>query len=160
MRWGALTAIGLDFFWTLSLGGSQVFRTKAPKSETHFLQGPLQQPSCQQNSCPPVRAASVGPEVEPLAQARVANFKWTKASQQAWQTVWSGRGWFAHEKRQGFMKCNQQHVVDHGKSGVLGVDSLSIIFNHRSFQQPVVSPGLSMVSGKESDPRKEWGRCP
>ena len=31
----------------------------------------------------------------------------------------------------------------------LGVDSLSILFNHRSFQKPAVSPGCLMVSGKE-----------
>ena len=39
-------------------------------------------------------------------------------------------------------------------------DSFSILFNHRSFQHPAVSPGVLMVFWKDSD-WKEWKwKCP
>ena len=45
---------------------------------------------------------------------------------------------------------------------ILGVDSLSILFNHRSFQKPdPFSIGFRRSSRKiRSDPWKEWGRYP
>ena len=40
---------------------------------------------------------------------------------------------------------------------LLGVDSSSILSNHRSFQKPIaVSPRFFMVSWKDSDPWTEW----
>ena len=39
---------------------------------------------------------------------------------------------------------------------VLGVDSLSIRFNHRSFQKPAVSPGPCVVFCRKKDAWKEW----
>ena len=41
----------------------------------------------------------------------------------------------------------------------LGVDSLSILFSHRSFQKPAISPGFWRFSRKK-DPWKECGSSP
>ena len=41
-----------------------------------------------------------------------------------------------------------------------GVDSFSILFNHRSFQTPAVAPGFLMVSSKDPDPWNGNGRYP
>ena len=50
------------------------------------------------------------------------------------------------------------HVSD---KGVLGVDSFSILSNHRSFQKLAVSPGVLMVFWKDSDPWVQNGwTCP
>ena len=42
---------------------------------------------------------------------------------------------------------------------VLGVDSESILFNHRSFQKPAVSPGVLMFFWKEVS-LERMGKCP
>ena len=47
-----------------------------------------------------------------------------------------------------------KHTQIHNRT--LGVDSLSILFNHRSFQKPAVSPGFGVVLQKDSDAWKEW----
>ena len=42
---------------------------------------------------------------------------------------------------------------------LLGVDSFSILFNHRSFQKLAVSPGVLIVFWKEGSPER-MGKCP
>ena len=44
-------------------------------------------------------------------------------------------------------------------STVLGVDSFSILFNHRSFQKPVVSPGVLTVCWEEGS-LERMRKCP
>ena len=44
---------------------------------------------------------------------------------------------------------------------ILGVDSLSILFNHRSLKKKTdASPGCEKWLPEKKDPWKEWGRYP
>ena len=48
-------------------------------------------------------------------------------------------------------------TVQGKQANVLGLDSLSILFNHRSFQKSdPFFPGIPEVFWKDSDPWKEW----
>ena len=46
-----------------------------------------------------------------------------------------------------------------GANVFLGVDSFSILFNHRSFQEPAVSPAVLMAFWKEGS-LERMGKCP
>ena len=87
------------------------------------------------------------------------------------QTPSRERAWVAFQSPRGVLQSGapEAHRFQDDLLGVpsvgnapntLGVDSLSILFNHRSFQKPIaVFPGFGWVSRKK-DPWKEWGSNP
>ena len=91
--------------------------------------------------------------VTPWATRRFVSWLWVKNG----YPKWNPGKWKQRQKPRNFSSLILSQILSHthGTPLFLGVGSLSILFNHRSFQQPSVSQGLSWFCRKK-DAWKEW----